>query len=180
MPKTQKLRRTVATTLAAMSLSVIGAAVASPAQAATTYKELEYRGNSAGLVMTALGNVDGASVVLRADTNSRFAQWTQTITFDSGVAANAFVYTLRASIESGAPLCLTAQDTVNVTVARCNGSNSQKWFHPTAVSGPGGTLPTKNVQTLRHLGQSQASNAPLSQFAQIGNHFWAKRTSAIV
>ncbi len=80
-------------------------------------------------------------------------------------------------MESGAPLCLTAKDTVTVVVAKCVGAENQKWFHPIAVSEPGGTLPTKNVQTLRFLGQSASFQAPLSQFAQIGPHFWAKRTA---
>ncbi|MET8162265.1 hypothetical protein ABZT47_38405 [Sphaerisporangium sp. NPDC005289] len=115
--------------------------------------------------------------MLKSDTNSSFGQWAQTATVSSGGGQSAFIYTLRASIDSGAPLCLTAKNTVDVIVATCNNTDSQKWFHPTAVAGPGGTLPTKNVQTLRHLGQSQSTSAvPLSQFAQIGIHFWAKRT----
>ncbi|MFI6904682.1 hypothetical protein ACIBKY_25705 [Nonomuraea sp. NPDC050394] len=176
MSASHNLRRSVAMTLAAVSLSGIGALVASPAHA-EVFKELEYRGDGARTVLTASANFNGADVVLRSDTNSGFGQWAQTATVSSGGGQSAFIYTLRASINSGAPLCLTAKNTVNVTVATCDNSDRQKWFHPTAVVGPGGTLPTKNVQTLRHLGQSQSSSAvPLSQFAQIGIHFWAKRT----
>jgi hypothetical protein len=173
----RNMRHFIAAAFTVMGLAGAGAAVASPAQAATVFKELEYRGNTSKLVMTAFGNVNGASVRLQPDTNSKFGQWAQTATVSSGGGQPAFIYTLRASMENGgAHLCLTAKDTVNVVVAVCDFTDSQKWFHPTAVSGPGGTLPTKNVQTLRHLGQSQSSQAPLSQFAQIGVHFWAKRT----
>ncbi|MBB5079143.1 RICIN domain-containing protein [Nonomuraea endophytica] len=176
MSASHNLRRSVAMTLAAVSLSGIGALVASPAHA-EVFKELEYRGDSARTVLTASANFNGADVVLRSDTNSTFGQWAQTSTVSSGGGQPAFIYTLRASINSGAPLCLTAAGTVSVTVAACDNSDRQKWFHPTAVVGPGGTLPTKNVQTLRHIGQSQSPSAsPVTQFAQIGVHFWAKRT----
>ncbi|MEV0614482.1 RICIN domain-containing protein [Nonomuraea sp. NPDC050404] len=163
----------------AIGVAGIGAALALPAQAAApVYKELEYRGNSAKLVMSAFGNVNGASVALQPDTNSKFGQWAQTATFSSGGGQAAFIYTLRASLESGgSALCLTAKNTVEVVVAVCDNTDGQKWFHPTAVSGPGGTLPTKNVATLRHLGQSGSSQATLSLFQQIGPHFWAKRTA---
>ncbi|SEH02118.1 hypothetical protein SAMN05444920_12453 [Nonomuraea solani] len=173
----QRLRRTAAITAAALCAAGIGAAIASPAHA-EVFKELEYRGNASKLVMTAAANLNGSFVVLRPDTNSRFGQWAQTATFSSGGGQAAFIYTLRASLENGStPLCLTAKNTTEVTVAVCNNSDSQKWFHPTAVSGPGGTLPTKNVATLRHLGQSQSAQAPLSLFGPIGGHFWAKRTA---
>ncbi|MCK2218209.1 RICIN domain-containing protein [Actinomadura sp. ATCC 31491] len=175
MSASRKLRYAAAL---AATVAGIGAAVASPAHADVVYKELEYRGNSAHLVMTAFGNVNGASVALRPDTNSKFGQWAQTATVSSGGGQPAFIYTLRASLENGGPaLCLNAKNTVEVTVAVCDNSDNQKWFHPTAVAGPGGTLPTKNVATLRHLGQSASSQAPLSLFQQIGVHFWAKRTA---
>ncbi|MGW0809052.1 hypothetical protein [Nonomuraea sp. NPDC002799] len=162
---------------AAICVAGIGAALAAPAHAAPVYKELEYRGNSAKLVMTAGANLNGSFVVLRPDVNSTFGQWAQTATVSSGGGQPAFIYTLRASLELGnSPLCLTAKNTVEVIVAACNNTDSQKWYHPTAVSGPGGTLPTKNVATFRHLGQSQSSQAPLSLFGPIGVHFWAKRT----
>jgi hypothetical protein len=39
-------------------------------------------------------------------------------------------------------------------------------------------LTAKNVATLRHLGQSQSSQATaLSLFGPIGVHFWTKRTA---
>ena len=159
-----------------MCVAGIGAGIAAPAHAAV-FKELEYRGNTSKLVMTAAANLNGSFVVLRPDTNSAFGQWAQTATVSSGGGQSAFIYTLRASLENGgSPLCLTAKNTVDVIVAVCGNTDSQKWFHPTAVSGPGGTLPTKNVATLRHLGQSQSSQAPLSLFGPIGVHFWAKRT----
>ncbi|MEV0387559.1 RICIN domain-containing protein [Nonomuraea sp. NPDC050643] len=168
--------RRIAVLATALCVAGIGAALASPAQA-ETFKELEYRGNASKLVMTAAANLNGSFVVLRPDSNSRFGQWAQTATSSSGGGQAAFIYTLRASLESGSPLCLTAKNTVEVIVATCNNTDSQKWFHPTAVAGPGGTLPTKNVATLRHLGQSQSAQAPLSLFGPIGGHFWAKRTA---
>ncbi|MFI6744117.1 hypothetical protein ACIBI9_65625 [Nonomuraea sp. NPDC050451] len=156
----------------------IGVALAAPAQAATVYKELEYRGNASKLVLTAAGNFNGSFVQLKADTNSALGQWEQTATFSSGGGQSAFIYKLRASVGTGSELCLTATSTVDVVVAACNNTDSQKWFHPTAVSGPGGSLPTKNVANLRHLGQPQSSSATsLSLFGPIGVHFWAKRTA---
>ncbi|NUP00787.1 MAG: RICIN domain-containing protein [Nonomuraea sp.] len=177
MFESRRLRRTAAFA-AAMCVAGIGVALASPAQAATVYKELEYRGNASKLVLTSEANFNGSFVLLKADTNSTLGQWAQTATVSSGGGQPAFIYTLRASLESGSPLCLTAKNTVDVVVAACNNTDSQKWFHPTAVSGPGGTLPTKNVANLRHLGQSQSSQATsLSLFGPIGVHFWAKRTA---
>lgn len=139
-------------------------------------KELEYRGNSAQLVLGAQANQSGAFAVLRNDTNSPFGQWEQTSTSSAGGGQPAFFYKLQASVGSGAGLCLTAVGTVDVKVLPCDGSEAQKWFHPTAVSGPGGTLPTKNVQTKRFIGRGSNPASPVTQFAQIGPHFWAKRT----
>jgi hypothetical protein len=171
------IRRLATTLIATASLVGIGGMTAAAAHAAPGDKELVYRGSTGnGLVMTA-SNVDGAPVFLQSDTNSRFGQWRQVSTSSSGGGQAAFQYQLRASVDAGRPLCLTAVDSVNVAVKPCDiNSDRQKWFHPTAQVGPGGTLPTKNVQTLRHLGQSATLAAPLSQFSQVAPHFWAKRT----
>ncbi len=115
---------------------------------------------------TAAGNFDGSFVQLKAYTNSALGQWEQTATFSSGGGQSAFIYKLRARVETGSPLCLTATSTVDVVVAAGNNTDSQKWFHPTAVSGPGGSLPTKNVgqaHCLSHRGdqaQGPASRKP--------------------
>jgi hypothetical protein len=171
------IRRLATTLIATASLVGIGGMTAAAAHAAPGDKELVYRGSTGnGLVLTA-SNFDGAPAVLQSDTNSKFGQWRQVSTFSSGGGQAAFQYQLRASIDSGKRLCLTAVDTVTVAVKPCDiNSDRQKWFHPTATAGPGGTLPTKNVHTLRHLGQSATLAAPLSQFGPIGPHFWAKRT----
>jgi hypothetical protein len=171
------IRRIATTLVATASLVGLGGMTAAAAHAAPGDKELVYRGSTGnGLVMTA-PNFNGASVFLQTDTNSRFGQWQQVSTVSSGGGQPAFLYRVRASVDAGAPLCLTAVDTVSVAVKPCDiNSDRQKWFHPTAVSGPGGTLPTKNVFTGKFLGQSANLAAPLSQFAQIGPHFWAKRT----
>ncbi|MFI7133710.1 hypothetical protein ACIBQ1_49100 [Nonomuraea sp. NPDC050153] len=177
MFESRRLRRAAAFA-AAMCVAGTGVALASPAQAATVYKELEYRGNASKLVLTAQANFNGSFVVLRSDLNSALGQWAQTATVSSGGGQPAFIYTLRASLETGSPLCLTAKNTVDVVVAACNNTDSQKWFHPTAVSGPGGALPTKNVANLRHLAQPNSSQASaLSLSVPIGGHFWAKRTA---
>ncbi len=71
MFKSRNVLRAAAVALTAMSLSGAVASAASAAEADTVFKELEYRGNTSKPVMTA-PNFNGASVVLAADTNSRF------------------------------------------------------------------------------------------------------------
>ncbi|WP_214406060.1 hypothetical protein [Pseudonocardia lacus] len=172
------IRRLATTLIATASLVGIGGMTAAAAHAAPGDKELVYRGSVGnGLVLTAF-NADGSGVFLQSDTNSPRGQWQQVSTVSSGGGQPAFQYRLRASVDAGKPLCLTAIDSVNVAMKPCDlTSDRQKWFHPTAVSGPGGTLPTKNVHTKFHLGQNgPLGSVTLTQSVQIGPHFWAKRT----
>ncbi|MFB4271393.1 hypothetical protein [Nonomuraea sp. GTA35] len=116
--------RRAAAFAAALCVAGIGAALALPAQAAPVYKELEYRGNASKLVLTADANFNGSFVLLKADTNSTLGQWEQTATVSSGGGQPAFIYKLRASVETGSPLCLTPTSTVDVVVAACNNTAS--------------------------------------------------------
>lgn len=121
--------------IAALATIATAFAVASPAQAAKTYREYENNSSQFNLVMTAKGTAAGSPVGLSVDNDDRLAQWRRELPSTSADGRPVYRYVLRAS--EPANKCLDVKDGslsigATIVVQPCDGRASQRWASITA------------------------------------------------